>query len=95
MYFYVKDGKLFTHDHKQIKVWHYIEGLADQNEYEFKFTVTSGAAGEAADQRGLAIARSNRDVLISGSDSSLGFNRFNVGATFDRDNDLIPILGNG
>jgi hypothetical protein len=36
MKFYVKDGKLFTYDNKQIKVWHYIEGLAGQNEFEFK-----------------------------------------------------------
>ena len=36
MLYYVKDGKLFTHDHKQIKVWHLIEGLSDQNAYEFK-----------------------------------------------------------
>jgi hypothetical protein len=36
MHFYVKNNKLYTHDHKQIKVWHYIEGLSDQNEYEFK-----------------------------------------------------------
>lgn len=36
MLFYVKDGKLFTHDNKQIKVWHYIEGLSAQNPYEFK-----------------------------------------------------------
>jgi len=24
---YVKDGKLFTHDHKQIKVFHFVEGI--------------------------------------------------------------------
>jgi hypothetical protein len=26
-YWYVKDGKLFTHDHKQIKCFHFVEGL--------------------------------------------------------------------
>lgn len=35
---YVNDGKLFTHDHKQIKCFHFVEGiggrpLADFNEY--------------------------------------------------------------
>jgi len=33
--FYVKDNKLFTQDHKQIKVFHYIEGLGCQNEQVF------------------------------------------------------------
>lgn len=33
--FYVKDDKLFTHDHKQIKVWHYVEGLGGRPDSEF------------------------------------------------------------
>jgi hypothetical protein len=33
--YYVKDNKLFTQDHKQIKVFHYIEGLGCQNEQIF------------------------------------------------------------
>ena len=33
--FYVKDNKLFTQDHKQIKVFHYIEGLGVQDENTF------------------------------------------------------------
>ena len=34
--FYVKDNKLFTEDNKQIKLWHYIEGLGDQNDIQFQ-----------------------------------------------------------
>jgi len=33
--FYVKDKKLYTKDHKQIKVWHYCEGLGNLNEENF------------------------------------------------------------
>lgn len=33
--FYVKDDKLFTHDNKQIKVWHYVEGLGGRPDSEF------------------------------------------------------------
>ena len=33
--FYVNNNKLFTQDHKQIKVFHYIEGLGCQNEQIF------------------------------------------------------------
>jgi hypothetical protein len=33
--FYTKDNKLFTQDHKQIKVFHYCEGLGCQNEQVF------------------------------------------------------------
>lgn len=33
--FFVEDGKLFTHDKKQIKVWHYCEGLGAISEQEF------------------------------------------------------------
>jgi len=33
--FYVKDNKLYTHDNKQIKVFHYIEGLGCQSEEVF------------------------------------------------------------
>jgi hypothetical protein len=33
--FYIKDNKLFTYDHKQIKVFHYIEGLGVQDEITF------------------------------------------------------------
>ena len=34
-YWYVKDDKLFTHDHKQIKVFHFIEGLSGRTEEKF------------------------------------------------------------
>jgi hypothetical protein len=33
--YYVKDGKLFTTDHKQIKVFHYAEGLAVKSKIEY------------------------------------------------------------
>jgi len=33
--FYVKDNKLFTQDNKQIKIFHYCEGLGCQNEQVF------------------------------------------------------------
>ena len=34
-YWYVKDKKLYTHDHKQIKCFHYVEGLAGRPMNEF------------------------------------------------------------
>ena len=34
--FYVKDNKLFTGDHKQIKVWHYCDGFGTIGDSEFK-----------------------------------------------------------
>jgi hypothetical protein len=40
--FYVKDNKLFTHDDKQIKVFHYIEGLGCQSEEIFINKVNNG-----------------------------------------------------
>lgn len=33
--FYVKDNKLFTHDNKQIKVWHFCEGLGGLSDSTF------------------------------------------------------------
>jgi hypothetical protein len=33
--FYVKDDKLFTQDNKQIKIWHYVEGLGGRPDSEF------------------------------------------------------------
>jgi len=33
--FYVKDKKLYTEDNKQIKVWHYVEGLGGRPDNEF------------------------------------------------------------
>jgi len=66
---------------------------SSQDEYEFKFSVTPGSAGEAADQRAIKLARAGREVIVFGSDSSLGINRYTFGPTFDREKDLIPILG--
>jgi len=34
-HYYVKDGKLFTHDHKHIKVWHIAEGLHGRPKEDF------------------------------------------------------------
>jgi hypothetical protein len=34
--FYVKDDKLYTGDHKQIKVWHYCEGFGSVGDNRFK-----------------------------------------------------------
>lgn len=34
--FYVEDDKLFTEDHKQIRVWHYVEGLGGRPDEEFE-----------------------------------------------------------
>ena len=33
--FYVENKKLYTQDHKQIKVWHYVEGLGGRSDEEF------------------------------------------------------------
>ena len=35
LYFYIENNKLFTHDNKQIKIFHYCEGLGCQNEQIF------------------------------------------------------------
>jgi len=34
-YWYVKDNKLFTHDHKQIKCFHFVEGLGGRPDNDF------------------------------------------------------------
>jgi len=65
-----------------------------QNEFEFRITSVVGASGEVADQRALALARLGTDVLVYGSSSSLGFNRYTkFGNSFNRDLDLIPLQG--
>jgi len=33
--YYVDDNKLYTHDHKQIKCFHFVEGLGGRNDEEF------------------------------------------------------------
>ncbi len=35
-YWYVKDDKLFTHDHKQIKCFHFVEGIGARDLESFK-----------------------------------------------------------
>jgi hypothetical protein len=37
--YYVKDNKLFTKDHKQIKVFHYAEALGVKTPEEYKETL--------------------------------------------------------
>jgi len=65
-----------------------------QIKYDFRLTSLVGAAGEVADQRAIALARSGINVLVYGSSSSLGFNRYTDAAnSFDRDKDLIPLQG--
>lgn len=39
--FQVKDGKLFTWDNKQIKVWHYCEGFGMTSESEFTWLINN------------------------------------------------------
>ena len=66
-----------------------------QNEYEFRFSVLPGAGGETADQRAIVLAQSGQLSMVIGSSPSWGINRYTYGNTFDRDNDLVPILGMG
>jgi hypothetical protein len=37
--YYVKDNKLYTNDHKQIKIFHYAEGLGNKNKEEYNETL--------------------------------------------------------
>jgi hypothetical protein len=62
-----------------------------QDRYEFVLQTVSGAHGEAADQKAIAMARSGRKVLWTGPISSFTVNRFEVGNTYDRDNDFFFI----
>lgn len=64
-----------------------------QTEYDFRLVQELGGGGEVADQRAIAGARAGSDVLIYGSSSSYAFNRYLIGNTFDREKDLIPIIG--
>lgn len=64
-----------------------------QNEYEFRTTISPGAGGEIADKRAIALARNGQNVLVISGSSSWAFNRYVHGNTFDRDNDLIPLIG--
>jgi len=64
-----------------------------QNEYDFRVTVSPGAGGEIADKRAIALARNGQNVLVVSGSSSWAFNRYVYGNTFDRDNDLIPLIG--
>ena len=64
-----------------------------QEKYEFRITPLPGASGEVADQRAMTLARSGQLVLVLGSSSTYGYNRFLFPNSFDRDKDLIPLIG--
>jgi len=60
-----------------------------QDKYEFKVSNVPGAYGEPADRKALQLAKLNTKVLWFGPTSSFTFNRYQVGNTWDRDNDFI------
>ena len=66
-----------------------------QTKFEFRFVALPGAAGEIADIRAISLTRSNIPTLVLGSTSSWALNRYTFGNTFDRDNDLVPLIGFG
>lgn len=59
-----------------------------QEKYKFTPQTVPGALGENADQRTLATARSGKNVIWYGPISHFTFNRFEIGNTYDRDNDF-------
>ena len=61
---------------------------AIQDKYNFTLRSVLGNNGENADQRALALARSGTKVLTFGPIASYTINRYEVGPTFDRDNDF-------
>jgi tripartite-type tricarboxylate transporter receptor subunit TctC len=63
-----------------------------QTEYVFKLLVVTGTNGEAADQLAIQKARAGERVILLHSNSSFTFNRMLMGNTYDRDNDIIPIM---
>jgi hypothetical protein len=59
-----------------------------QDKYIFIPQTVPGALGESADQRALTIARSGENLIWYGPVSSFTLNRFELGNTYDRDNDF-------
>ena len=64
-----------------------------QDDYEFRLSIVPGASGESADQKAIALSRSGQDVLVIGAMSTWGLNGYVFPNTFDRENDIIPLLG--
>jgi tripartite-type tricarboxylate transporter receptor subunit TctC len=66
-----------------------------QDQFEFRMSAVPGAGGEPADRRAITLARSGQPTLVLGSSSTWAFNRYVFGNTFDRDKDIVPIIGMG
>jgi tripartite-type tricarboxylate transporter receptor subunit TctC len=67
----------------------------NNNKYEFRFTVVPGASGENADLRAIALSRAGQKVLVAGSASTWSRNSYVFPNTFNRNEDIIPIIGYG
>lgn len=59
-----------------------------QEKYKFIPQTVPGALGESADQRALQMARRGENLVWYGPVSSFTLNRFELGNTYDRDNDF-------
>jgi tripartite-type tricarboxylate transporter receptor subunit TctC len=66
-----------------------------QNKYEFRFTTVPGASGENADMRAITLSRTGRKVMVAGSSSTWSRNSFVFKDTFNRREDIIPMIGYG
>lgn len=62
-----------------------------QDRYNFTLRSIPGALGETADQRVLTLGRSGTKVVWFGPVTSFTLNRFEIGNTYDRDNDFFFI----
>lgn len=62
-----------------------------QNQYTFTLRSIPGALGETADQRVLTLGRNGTKVVWFGPITSFTLNRFEIGNTYDRDNDFFFI----
>ena len=65
---------------------------ASQEKYRFIPQTVPGALGENADQRTLVLARNGKNIVWYGPISHFTFNRFEIGNTYDRDNDFYQLL---
>jgi len=59
-----------------------------QEKYRFIPQTVPGALGENADQRSLAMGKRGENLVWYGPISHFTFNRFEIGNTYDRDNDF-------